>query len=354
MTRPVVHILFKFMDGPWGGGNQFLKALREYLLQHEVYCEAIQDADVVLFNSYPFGCEYELLTRLYAAKRRNPRLLVVHRVDGPIALVRGRDLAIDRFIFDFNQTLSNGTVFQSGWSRGKCLELGMTPNAFEATILNACDPKWFYPAPANAPSAKTRIIATSWSANPKKGFDVYRYLDGHLDFSRYEMTFVGNSPTAFTNIHHVKPVPSSQLGDHLRAHDIFITASQDDPCSNSLIEALTCGLPAVGLNSGGHPEIIGEGGVVFDGTGDVLRRTDEVAADIKRFRARIALPGMEAVGASYYEFCKTLYEAQQRAKYKSKPFGLVALARLLARAYGRQYWDRAARKIAAVARHGRQ
>ena len=46
--------------------------------------------------------------------------------------------------------------------------------------------------------------------------------------------------------------------------------SQDDPCSNSLIEALHCGLPAIVLNSGGHPEIIGNAGVKFKNRKEII------------------------------------------------------------------------------------
>lgn len=32
-----IHILCEFVEGPWGGGNQFLKALRRYLRKKGVY-----------------------------------------------------------------------------------------------------------------------------------------------------------------------------------------------------------------------------------------------------------------------------------------------------------------------------
>ena len=60
----------------------------------------------------------------------------------------------------------------------------------------------------------------------------------------YDYTFVGNVSERFERINHVPPVASEELADMLRDHDIYITGSKNDPCSNALIEALSCRLPA--------------------------------------------------------------------------------------------------------------
>ena len=52
MKTPKVHILFKFQLGPWGGGNQFLKALKNYFIQEGVYEEDPIKADCILVNSH--------------------------------------------------------------------------------------------------------------------------------------------------------------------------------------------------------------------------------------------------------------------------------------------------------------
>ena len=50
----------------------------------------------------------------------------------------------------------------------------------------------------------------------------------------------------------------------MRRNDVYLAPSRNDPCSNALLEALACGLPAVFRASGGHPELVGEAGVPFD------------------------------------------------------------------------------------------
>ena len=73
---------------------------------------------------------------------------------------------------------------------------------------------------------------------------------------------------------------------------MYIAASRDDPCSNALLEALACGLPAAYLESGGHPELVGEGGLPFredEELGDVL---DRLAAELDERRAAISIPSL--------------------------------------------------------------
>ncbi len=49
-----INIFFKLKDGPTGGGNQFLKSLRQYLQSADVYENDAQKADVILINSYQY------------------------------------------------------------------------------------------------------------------------------------------------------------------------------------------------------------------------------------------------------------------------------------------------------------
>ena len=46
-----IHILHDFVGGAWGGGNQFLKALRQYLMENGLYADHYQSADTILVNS---------------------------------------------------------------------------------------------------------------------------------------------------------------------------------------------------------------------------------------------------------------------------------------------------------------
>lgn len=326
MSKIKIHILYSFKEGSWGGGNQFLKALKKYLEKNGLYAEEPDNADVVLFNSH------HQLKELLSIKKKMQNKIFIHRVDGPISLYRGRDYYIDETIFSFNNTVADGTIFQSKWSKNESYKLGMKNNMFETVIMNAPDIDIFHPSleeKKERRGEKVKLIATSWSDNPRKGFDIYEFLDKNLDFSQYSMTFVGRSQINFKNINHIDPVPSIELANILRNHDIFITGSQHEPCSNSLIEALHCGLPAVVRNSGSNPEIVGNNGKIFNDVKDVLKAIDEVTEKMSNYKKNIELPDINTIGNAYYSFCLSIFEAVASNLYKVKSYNRFKYFKLL-------------------------
>ncbi len=83
--------------------------------------------------------------------------------------------------------------------------------------------------------------------------------------------------------------------------DCYVAASIDDPCSNALRDALACGLPALFRRSGGHPELVGEGGVGFDGPDDAAAALDRLAAELDDRRDAIVVPALGEVADAYLE-----------------------------------------------------
>ncbi len=314
-----IYILFELKKGATGGGNQFLKAIKDYFIKVNSYTEIVDDADVVLYNSYQF------IPELIKIKKQYPNKVYIHRIDGPIRLYNTMDDRRDFVINDANELIADGTIFQSNWSRNKNFELGIKNNKFETMILNAPNPKIFNLSNKKkfSKNGKIKLIATSWSSNWKKGFEIYKWLDNNLDFDKYEMTFVGNSPIEFKNIKYKKPMNSEDLSTELKQNDIFFTASQKDPCSNSLIEALHCGLPAIGFNDGGHPEIISSAGKVFNEKEEILSILEEIVKNYEQYQQNIELPSLDEVGKKYFEFLEAIYKQQQNKQYKSKSFNLV-------------------------------
>jgi len=314
-----IHFLYNFQLGPWGGGNQFLKALKRKFEEQSVYKENVEKADIILFNSYPFRSEY-LFEQILSLKQKHPTRIIVYRLDGPISLVREKDREIDKIIALFNRFFMDGIIFQSNWSREKNKKYFNISSRYETVIHNAPDNEIFNKNNKKEFNLKERIklIATSWSSNWRKGFEIYKFLDENLDFSKYEMTFVGNSPIEFKNIKWIKPLPSKELAEILKQHDIYITASQNDPCSNSLIEALSCGLPAVVLNDGGHPELVREGGELFNGKEDIIEKIEKVAQNYNYYKSKIPEFSIEKVAQDYYEFAKKIYNDVQTGKYQPK------------------------------------
>ncbi len=298
-----INIFININPEPYGGGNQFLKALRDYFIEINIYEKNPELADVILFNSH------HQFKELIKFKKKYPEKIFIHRIDGPVSLIRKNDKHTDFLIYKINNLIADASIFQSRWSKKENIKNGMENKKFETIILNAPNSSIFNTKDKKKfdPSEKTKIIATSWSHNMIKGFETYKWLDKNLDFSKYEMTFCGNSPLEFENINYIKPLPSNELAIILKQHDIYITASQKDPCSNSLIEALHCGLPAIGLNDGGHPEIIRNAGLIFNRKEEIPELLKEIKNNYDNFHENINLPKMENIGKKYFNFIEQVF-----------------------------------------------
>ena len=168
-------------------------------------------------------------------------------------------------------------------------------------IPNAVDPAIFFAPEAREPlyGRRARVIATSWSDNPRKGAETLAWLDARLDTDCYEVTFVGRSARRFERIRSAGAVDSESVAELLRAADVYLAPSHDDPCSNALLEALACGLPAVYLESGGHPELVGEAGLPFAADEELPDALDLLVAEIDTRRAAITVPDIADVADRY-------------------------------------------------------
>jgi glycosyltransferase involved in cell wall biosynthesis len=297
--REKISILHKYHRPPWGGGNQFLLALKKSLKKKNIKIsnKIIHKTKACIFNSFTF--DFDQIT-----KKSNKKIIMIHRVDGPTCLVRGKDKQLDDKVFSLNSQLADRTVFQSYWSLAKTLEMKYQP-VNPVIIHNAADPKIFNKVGKKTFSKKSKIklISTSWSDNVRKGFPIYKWLDENLEWSRFEYTFVGRVPGEFSNINLISPQPSERVAKILKDHDIYIIASRDEPCSNALTEALSCGLPTLYLNSGSHHELVGFGGLGFDSTEEILPRLECIIEHYEMFQDLIVVPNIDDVAEKYMDLC---------------------------------------------------
>jgi glycosyltransferase involved in cell wall biosynthesis len=298
--RRDVAVFHEFHPPPYGGGNQFLLALVRELERRGLAVETNRvsgNTKACLYNSFNF--DFRRLRRFARAD-----LKMVHRVDGPVGVYRGFDDGTDRRISAINE-LADVTILQSRFSLEKHAELGLELRN-PMVVHNAVDPAIFHPPRTReAPSSKPlRVIATSWSANPRKGADVLAWLDRSLDFDDVEVTFAGNTAETFERITVIPPLPSTQLADLLRSQDVYLAASRDDPCSNALLEGLACGLPAAFLRSGGHPELVGAGGIGFGDAEELPIVLAQLRNELDERRAQIRVPALGDVAECYLEALK--------------------------------------------------
>jgi glycosyltransferase involved in cell wall biosynthesis len=161
------------------------------------------------------------------------------------------------------------------------------------------------------------------------------------------MSFIGNSPVRFQNVRTVAPLDSRALAEELRQHDVYVTASRFDPCSNSLLEALHCGLPALAIRHGGHPDLIKAGGETFADFSEAPALLDRIVESYEDYQRRIDVKPFSAVVDEYVDFMWRTREEHLRTRRASASqliaTGLMARAidnrygrALLRRAYGRR------------------
>jgi glycosyltransferase involved in cell wall biosynthesis len=294
--RADLAVFHEFHAPPYGGGNQFLLALVDEFTRRGLAVETNRlsgGTPACLFNSFNFD-----FGRLRRFAREGARM--VHRVDGPIGVYRGFDDGTDARIFHVNAELADATVFQSQWSLDKHRELGVELRE-PVVIRNAVDPAIFHPPADREPlnGRPLRVVSTSWSSNPRKGRDILQRLDREHDPARVRVTFVGNSGVAFERITSIGAVPSRQLAEILRAHDVYLATSRDDPCSNALLEGLACGLPAAYLRSGGHPELVGDAGIGYDDAAELADVFERLRDELDERREAIRVPGLADVADRY-------------------------------------------------------
>jgi len=290
-----IGLFHTFHKPPWGGGNQFMIALRKYLIRfgNKVTENKVDNnTRAIILNSIHFDLE-----KLKNIKTKYKNIRVIHRIDGPIQLIRGKDAELDKKCFEINLRIADVTIFQSFWCCKKSKELGFNPvNPY--IILNSVDQEIFYPPKKHysLKNRKVKLVSSSWSDNTRKGFRCYKWLDENLDWGKFEYTFVGRASIKFDNIKYISPQSSKRLAEILREQDIFIMASQNDPCSNAVLEALSCGLPVVYLNQGGHPEIVQNGGLGFKTHEEIPIILDKIIDNYDFFRNLIqAIPIKETV-----------------------------------------------------------
>jgi glycosyltransferase involved in cell wall biosynthesis len=298
LARPDVAIAHTFRKPPYGGSNQFLIALRGELERRDLRVAAnlvTRRTRACVINSYVF--DERALRRML-----HPGCRVVHRLDGPLSVYRGFDNGTDEYLSRVNLELADVTVFQSRYSLDACRALGLEFRE-PRVIPNAVDPAIFHPPAVRAPldGRPVRLITTSWSDNPNKGAATLARLEELLDPARFELTFVGRSQVSFRRIRVVPPVGSERVADLLREHDAFVMPSRHESCSNALLEALACGLPAAYVASGGNAELVGEAGIPFADDEDAAPAVERLAAELEERRARISIPSLAEVTDRYLE-----------------------------------------------------
>lgn len=103
----------------------------------------------------------------------------------------------------------------------------------------------------------------------------------------------------------VDTVPHQEVPRYLNAMDVLVLPSQSAPrwkeqFGHVLVEAMACGVPVVGSDSGAIPEVVGDAGLIFpEGRADVLTQHLRRLREDDTLRQTLAQRGRERVLAHY-------------------------------------------------------
>lgn len=125
-------------------------------------------------------------------------------------------------------------------------------------------------------------VASDWSN--AKGLDRFIELSELLS-AKMKLVLVGNMPAGIElpkEILHIKQTRNvNELAEYYSMSDIYIHLSQEETFGKTIAEALSCGTPAIVLNSTACPEIIDDscGVVVNENSANAVLRAIEVISE---------------------------------------------------------------------------
>lgn len=255
-----MRVCIPIADAPLGGMYAFYRNFRAYLLRRGVAVTEAPDGDCDVMMANSWAVDDRVVAR---AKRRYARLKILHRVDGS-ATDYGREGTADLCQAIVN-LLADATVFQSAY--GRAATLGRAIIGQDGPIIhNPVDIERFHPeGDREALPGTVRLAHVAFSTNARKGAaGVYA-----LARRRPDVTFVMvghyQARPALDNLAWLGYVEWDRLPAVLRSCHALLTLSENETCSNVVLEALASGLPVLYRASGGTAELVGTCGAPVDG-----------------------------------------------------------------------------------------
>jgi glycosyltransferase involved in cell wall biosynthesis len=251
----------KPVNGPWGGGNMFIKNF--FSLCHENNLEIVDSPEKLFDVYFMVGFDQNDVCDAIYHKTRNPRMKLIARINENDSR-KATDI-VDKRLIELSVHL-DGTIFVSNWLQEYFGDLWHDKN--KTVIINGVDKEIFHSSDKKLSNQnnKINVVTHHWSDNYLKGFDIYEKLDEFVASDpRFSFTYIGRDRKTFKNTIVISPLFGQQLGDKLSQYDVYISASRYDPGPNSVIESVSCNLPTyVHQYGGGSVEFAGSDHVYHD------------------------------------------------------------------------------------------
>ena len=163
-----------------------------------------------------------------------------------------------------------GVVYQSKFSKNmvnSILSIKTTKNRISTLIYNGFDQSIVDSVKPVEKDCEWLFIANAkWRPDKRPESIIEGFLEADIPDSKLIM--IGMPQPKVPMLHSCKLVfipfmKPSKLYPYYKAADALIHLRYLEPCSNSVIEALSFGLPVICNNTGGTPEIVGDDGYII-------------------------------------------------------------------------------------------
>jgi len=275
-------------DKPCGGGAKFAIGLGKYLISlgHTIEYSFDEDSppDCMFFFDHKTYADDTILKWIgleeaRAIKSKLPNIPIITRVNDIGEPKNRAPNFVERFCELAN--LSDHVIFISKWLKEDYYKDKIKSPS--TVIHNSVDEDTF--------SIKEysfdipRLFTHHWSSDRMKGWDTYEQIDDWISEKEIEFTFAGNFPNniSLKNTKVLSPITGEELANEIKKHNIYITASQYEPCGMHHIEGIGCGLPYLYTSEGGGLREAGEFGLEFRNFEEFKIKLEEITKNHRLF-----------------------------------------------------------------------
>ena len=271
-------------DVPCGGGAKFSVKFAEYMQSQghtiEYFFKESSPPDCVIFFDHKLYSGEGInkwigLEEAKKIKSKFPKLPIITRVND-IGPPKDRPIDfVDRFCSLAN--ISDHVIFISQWLKDDYYKDKIKSPS--TVIYNSVDESVFTTKKYEEPSFDTlKLFSHHWSPCRMKGWDIYEQIDKWISDKNIKFTFAGNLPPGvkLQNSQAILPVTGTKLAEEIRKHDVYITASEYEPCGMHHIEGIACGLPYLYSAKGGGLKEAGKYGIEFTSFNDFKQKLKDI------------------------------------------------------------------------------
>lgn len=238
----------KPVNGPWGGGNLFLKSFFTTLKDsgHKIITKLEPNIDVIFIMNPRYDQLGISINEALNYKKINPGVKIIQRINDCDA--RKNTSNVDAMLIECSKYI-DATIFVSNWMKKYFMDIGWSCDKNFVLFNGVATTENIAKKIQNN---KINLVTHHWSDNYLKGFDVYDFLDNYVkENDKYTFTYIGRERGTFNNTKIISPLSGQNLLFELQKYDVYVSASRFDPGPNHILEAISCGLPMLIHSDGG-------------------------------------------------------------------------------------------------------